>query len=130
MSLGKVIQLIVVVLGMSAILYFMAGMFLGPGVKDYSLEVIGGYSYEDAGRNEKHILFSDGEGLPKIVIDSRVDDYHVDGEDIYVARRPVEYYKEGDVLKSRIQDVCEYWSINTSTNTIKKIDPLLHLKCK
>lgn len=126
----RFIQLMGIVLGVSALVYFISSMFLGPGVQDFSLKIVGGYSYEDTGGNEKHILYSHGKGLPKIVIDSRVDDYKVDGEMIYVARRPVEYYREGDVLKSRIINICEYWLINVSNNNIEKTDLALPLSCK
>ena len=117
MLYDKVIKLMGLVLVMSAAIYFLESMFLGPGVKGYSLGIANGYSYEDAGGYEKHILFSAGEGLPKIVIDSRVDDYVVDESIIYVVRRPVEYYIEADILKSRIQKTCEYWMINIDDNS-------------
>jgi hypothetical protein len=127
---GKVFKLMGLVFLMAATIYFLASMFLGPGAKDYSEDIVAGYSFEDTGGYEKHILFSTGKGLPKIVINSRVDDYASAEGFIYVVRRPVEYYREADVLKSRIKNTCEYWAINTADNNIEKIDSYPSLNCK
>lgn len=123
-------QLMGIVIVVGVLVSLMFGTFIGSDFMDYSINIVGGYSYEDVGRDERYILYSSGKGLPMIVIDSRVDDYNVVGDLIYVARRPVEDYKEGDVLNSRLKNICEYWVINVSNNDIEKIDSALPLKCK
>ena len=131
MLFNKGIKIIAIVLSVMFFLYLVASIFLGPGASDYLIEIKGNYSYEDAGHFEKHIIFLDDKKKPsKIVIDSRVDDYIIDGDFIYVARRPVEYYKDGNIMKSNILNTCEYWRISTIDNTIQKTQPLPSLKCK
>lgn len=107
-------------------MYLVGGSFLGPGVSDYSVDLIGGYTYSDAGHYEKQILFS-GKG---VVIDSRVDNYVIAGHIIYVARRPREIYKENNVISSRLSNACEYWSIDTRNKSIQIIDSYPALGCR
>lgn len=112
-------------------LYWAAGSFIGPGNKDQSIRLIGGYSYLDAGQYEKQIVFSaKPDKPPRVVIDSRVDDYMIDGNMIYVTRSPRKIFKENGIVKTRISSTCEYWAINTSTNNIERIGPIRTLKCK
>ena len=120
MSFGKVAKLVLVALVLFVSLYLVASQFLGPGVLDFSDPIINGYEYSDAGGYEKTIIYMGNERPRQIIIDSRVDEYRVDGDKLFVARRPVEVLKVGDVLESRLLAGCEYWLIHVKTHRVEK----------
>lgn len=130
MSLGKVLKLFILTAGICFLVYWAAASFLGPGVKDHSISLIGGYRYLDSGHYEKQIVYVDSGRNFTIVIDARVDDYLVEEGVIYVTRRPREVYKDNGVVKTRISNVCEYWEINNQSGNVRKIEPRLTLSCR
>lgn len=102
--------------------YFLLIAFLlvgcGPGVTDGSISISNGYRFDDAGNNEKAIIYFGDEREASIVIDARIDKYILEGNLIFVSRRPRELYKEAGVLKARISKNCEFWSINVKDHEL------------
>lgn len=129
MSFDKVAKLVLVAFALTALLYLVAGQLLGPGVGDFSDPIINGYEYDDAGGYEKTITYRGNERSNQIIIDSRVDEYRVDGDRLFVARRPIEVFKVGDVMKSRLLGGCEYWVINVKTHRVEKTAESGGLRC-
>lgn len=130
MLLSKPYKISLIFVLFVALSYFAVENILGPGVRDYSIEIVKGYSYSDAGHYEKTIIYTDSNGSSKIVVDARVDDYRVEDSKIYIARRPREIYEENGVTNSRLSAQCEYWEINTNNSKIRQIDPVDSLRCK
>ena len=130
MSSDKVPKIAVISFVFFACMYFAIGGAIGPGNKDFSTPLIANYFYEDAGHFEKMITFSDGKSRPKIIIDARVDDYRINENVIYVARRPRDIYQEQGVTHSRVSDNCEYWLISTLDSVVKQVGKINDLHCK
>lgn len=108
---------------------FTTCRYLGPGAGDYSESLINGYGYHDAGHFERTIVFSEGE-FARIVVDARVDDYLLKGNNLYVARRPRLIYRENGITKSRLAMECEYWVVNTVSHDVSRTDRAYGLACK
>ena len=130
MSLSSAFRVMFFSMVLLVIIYFFLAIFAGPGVKDFSVDLVNGYSYQDAGHLEKVIVYSGGKSTSKIVVDARVDGYSVNEEMIYVARRPREIYQDKGVTKSRLSVSCEYWVINTIDSSVWQIEPINFLQCK
>ncbi|WP_345550776.1 hypothetical protein [Microbulbifer aestuariivivens] len=130
MLLVKILKLGLLIVGICVAAYLAASSFLGPGVKDQSISLVGGYRYLDAGHYEKQIEYTEAGKPSTVVIDARVDDYLIKDDVIYVTRRPREIYKEDGIVKTRISDVCEYWQINSHTGDVSKIESIPTLKCR
>ena len=130
MLFAKLFKVVVIVGALSLLLFALASNLLGPELSDYSESIINGYSYDDAGHFERTIIFTDGQGSSRIVVDARVDDYVIDGDTLVVARRPREVYREGDVTKSRLFISCEFLSINTVTHIVTAVAKPADLNCK
>lgn len=114
------------------VLYMVGRQFLGPGISDFSKPIINGYEYSDAGGYEKMIIYRGGERPPKMVIDSRVDSYKIEGDMLIVARRPRgTFYEENQdqVLSSRLSGDCEHWVINVKTHFVEKTNEVHGLRC-
>ncbi|BAC96201.1 hypothetical protein [Vibrio vulnificus YJ016] len=126
----KIFKLCLLVVSICLATYLAAASFLGPGVKDQSISLLGGYRYLDAGHYEKQIVYIEADKRVTIVIDARVDDYLIKDDVIYLARRPREIYNEDGIVKSRVSDVCEYWKINSHTGDVSKIESIAILKCR
>jgi len=126
----KSLKIFLIVAGVSATIYIIAINFLGSGIKDQEIKLINGYSYWDAGHHEKQILYVENDNPPKVVIDSRVDNYFIKDDTIFIARRPREIFKDDDIVKTRISNKCEYWYIDTSRNIIKKVESFPSLNCR
>lgn len=109
--------------------YFVGSMFLGPGIGDFSDPIINGYEYSDAGGYEKTIVYRGKERSNQIIIDSRVDEYRVEGDKLLVARRPREIFKVGDMANTRLLEGCEYWVINIKTHQVEKTTDSSGLQC-
>lgn len=129
MLFAKVVKSVLVGGALFVALYFAGSLFLGPGVGDFSDTIIDGYEYSDAGGYEKTIYYSGDERPKQIVIDARVDAYRVEGNSLFVARRPRESFKVGDVMHSRLMEKCEYWAIDIKTHQIDKISESHGLRC-
>ncbi len=130
MLFGKVLKLLILVVVVFGALYLVGGIFLGPGIGDYSEPLVNGYEYEDAGHFEKHIIYVGADGQRHIVVDSRVDKYQIDGSSIYVARKPREIYSDGGVTKTRLSTECEYWLVDTVTHEAKLSENNRNLRCE
>jgi hypothetical protein len=129
--LTKPLKIFLIALAFFALLYLMAGQFLGPGLRDFSARVANGYEYDDAGGYEKSIIYRGSERKNEIVIDARVEDHILEGENLFVARRPREIYRDNDgVLESRLSPDCEYWKIDVKTHRIEKTTETKNLHCK
>lgn len=90
----------------------------GPGAKDGSVHISQGYYFTHLGGDQNIIEFTEG-GRSKTVVKARVEDYLLRGNFIYVSRHPVEYHKEGDVLKSTLIRSCEYWMIDLVNKSVQ-----------
>lgn len=130
MLLSKETKFVLLFLAFLGILYLFLTNYLGPGVGDFSESILNNYFYNDSGHFEKTIVYLDKEGRPQIVIDARVDDYKLEGENLYVARRPREVYKEENVVKSRLSSECEYVFVNTNTHVKNKVSKIEGLSCR
>ncbi|MBA3581719.1 MAG: hypothetical protein H0W44_04615 [Gammaproteobacteria bacterium] len=131
MSLKKPIKVILVALTLFALLLVVASQFLGPGVGDFADPIINGYEYNYAGGNEINIVYTGNERSKQIVIDSRVDEYKVDGDRLLVARRPREIYRTDDgVTRTRLSSICEYWIININTHQVEMTPKSRDVACK
>ncbi len=101
---------------------------------DGSEEISKGYEITFTSSDGVFITYAGSERPKAIVIDARVDGFNVVGDQILVARRPMETYFEetpgGKVLKYRMLSTCEHWSINTSTHDVKKTRETGGLRCK
>ncbi|MFC7286540.1 hypothetical protein ACFQPC_00690 [Herminiimonas glaciei] len=127
---SKVVKSVFVGVALFAALYFVAMQFLGPGIRDFSNPIINGYEYSDAGGYEKTIIYTGNERPRQIIIDSRVDEYRVDGNRLLVARRPVESHLAKDnALSSRLLPLCEYWLINVKTHQVQRTADSGGLRC-
>lgn len=132
MSLGiKILKLILksilIIFGIVVVLAFLAGFFGGAGIRDFEESIIDEYEYVDAGGYEKMIT-----NRKEVVIDSRVDGYKIVGDNIIVARRPVEIFFEGNqnhTPSSRLSGNCEYWAINIKTHKVEKSSEAHGLHC-
>lgn len=130
MSLGKIIRAILIGLVSFGLLYLVAAQFLGPGVTDGSFPISNDYEYNDSGGYEKNIIYSGNERTKEIIVDSRVDDYILGGDKIFVARRPREsYLAADDALRSELSDICEYWVINVKTHKVMQTADIEGLHC-
>ncbi len=56
------------------VFYIVLFIFASPGMRDFSENIINGYSYSYTGKNEKHILHTSTgkEGDSRIVVDARI----------------------------------------------------------
>lgn len=129
MSRGKLVKLVLMALALTGLLYFAAGQLLGPGVGDFEDPIINGYVYSYAGGYEKTIVYKGKERPNQIIIDARVDQYRVDGDKLFIAQRPVEIFKVGDITKSRLLNSCQYWIINVKTHYVEKTADVGGLRC-
>ena len=126
MSLGRFTKLVLVAVALFvalyllfAVLYFAAARFW-PNIFD-SKSIINGYEYLYMDRDAKMIVYSGNERSQAVIIDSRVDEYRVEGDRLIVARRPVEDHLAADgVLHSRLLPNCEFWVIDTKTHKVEK----------
>lgn len=131
MSLGRFAMLIFTALAIFGVLYLLAGKFLGPGLGDAFFEIANGYMYFDAGGYEKSIDYKGNERQTGTVIDARVDDYRVDGDQLLVARRPrVIELGDDDALRSHLLLDCEYWVIELNTHAVRQVTHLKHVQCR
>lgn len=98
---------------------------------DYDQEYItNNYIYEDIGRYEKYISYIDENKDKKIVIDSRVDDYSLIGNDIYVARRPRFIVKTAEgFFKQVMSRKCEYYILHSIDGSVEIKKNLPMVKC-
>lgn len=122
--------MVVIVGVLFLLLIALASNFLGPGISDYSESIINGYSYNDAGHFERTIVYTDGQGSSSIVVNARVDDYLVNGDELVVARRPREVYDEGGVTNSRLSGNCEFLLVDTVKHTVIAIAKPSSLNCR
>ena len=122
MSIGKAIRAVFVACLFFIAVYFVGSQLLGPGVGDFSDNIINGYEYDYAGGNERAIIYRGGERPNKIVIDARVEGYRAEGDKLFVVRRPREIYKDGDLTKGRLLNECEHWVIDTKNHQIEKVE--------
>lgn len=98
----------------------MAGC--GPGVVDAVTPIAGGYYFSDAGGMEKTILYRGEAAQRGIVIDARVDQYRIRGDEILVARRPrIVNQESGEPLTTRLSDECEHWVIDTKKLRVARV---------
>ena len=122
MSVDKAIRAAFIACFIFVLLYFLGGRFLGPGITDFSESIVNGYRFIYTDRNGKMIVYR-GKNRPNaVVISPRVDGYRVADEYIFIVRRPMEAYKDGEITKSRLLDECEYWMINTKSHQIEETD--------
>lgn len=119
MSVGNTIRAAFIAVALFLVVFFVAGRLLGPGVGDFSESIINGYEYHYLGGDEKMIVRK-GYG---IVVDSKIEGYRVDGDKLFVVRRPREVYKDGALTKGRLANNCEYLVVNTINHQIDKVDP-------
>lgn len=96
----------------------------GPGVRDYTAEIAGGFSISDAGHYEKMIIKSGDDGMSEIIIDAMILDYKLDGDSILVIRQPRDVFFQGDIAHNRLLDYCEYWHISLKTGEPSKVKEL------
>lgn len=129
MSSAKIIKSILVGGILFALLYLVGSFVLGPGVGDFTTSIADGYEYSDAGGYEKTIIYTGDERPKQIVVDARVDEYRIEGGNLFVARRPREGFKVGDVMHSRLLGNCEYWMIDVKAHRINKISESHGLHC-
>lgn len=127
----SVLTVVVVTIVLVTILYFLGTQYLGPGVSDFSVPISNGYEYNDSGGYEKNIIYmgEDPGVTASIIIDSRVDDYKLVENKIFVSRTPREIYWVGDVPNSRLLSNCEFWVINTETHVVKRVSDSHGLRC-
>lgn len=131
LSLAKAIRAVILGAGLFAALYFFAGRYLGPGLGDQSIPIIGGYEYDDAGGGEQAIAYRGDQYPHKIIIDARVDSYRVEGTKIFVARRPrVSTLAADGALDSRVLDICEYWFIDVRTHVVEQTKESVGVNCR
>ena len=126
MSFGRAIKLVIIALATLGLLLLLSQFMVS---RDFSEPIANGYDYVDAGGYEKMIVYSGNQRPPQIIIGSRVDEYRIDSDKLFVARKPVESFMVGDVLKSKILDVCEYWVVNVKTNQVGKVTDSSGLHC-
>jgi hypothetical protein len=88
MSFAKLAKLILFsIAGLLLLLIVNLLFFYDPGVGNLPEPIINGYEYN--GYDEK-IVYQSEEFRPLTIIDSRVDEYRIDGDNLIVARRPRE----------------------------------------
>ena len=91
----------------------------GPGMKDGSRHIVDRYYFSYLGGDENFIEYKDGKNS-EIVIDSKVEDFLVHEDKIYVARYPVIYGRDDDgALISTLSNNCEYWIIDLIDNSVQ-----------
>ena len=125
--LKSILKSVLIIFWIVVVLAFLAGLLGGPGIRDFEESIINGYEYVDAGGYEKMITNRKG-----VVIDSRVDGYKIVGDNIIVARRPVEIFFEENQKQtphSRLSGNCEYWAINIKTHRVEKSSEAHGLHC-
>jgi hypothetical protein len=98
--------------------------FYDPGVGNLPEPIINGYEYN--GYDEK-IVYQSEEFRPLTIIDSRVDEYRIDGDNLIVARRPRE---SNNFWVSHLSKNCEYWVIDTKKHTVQTTSDANGLHCK
>jgi hypothetical protein len=138
MSHARFVKIALLTVSAFLFLCFIGSFFLGPGVGDFSEPIINGYVYSDAGWYEKTIIYvysgkerEQKEFPQEIIIDARVDEYRVEGDNLLVARRPREVYFEQDgVTNTRLLPICEYWMIDTKKHTMQKTIDAYGMHCK
>ena len=91
----------------------------GPGAGDGSTNIGYGYVFEMSGGDATYIQYVGNESEKGAVIPSRVEQFHLYDDWIFVSRMPRQIYQEGDVTESKIIQVCEYWVINGKTHEVK-----------
>ena len=84
-----------------------------PAIMDGKERIANGYSISFTSSDGIFIAYEGTERPKMIVIGARVDGFKVIEHRIYVARTPMELYKDGDSLSYRIQDKCEHWVIDS-----------------
>jgi len=129
MSSAKIIKSILAGGFLFALLYLVGGFVLGPGVGDFTTPIADGYEFSDAGGYEKTIIYTGVASPKQIVVDARVDEYRMDGNNLLIARRPREGFRVGEVMHSRLLESCEYWVIDVKTHRIDKTPDSHGLHC-
>ena len=67
----------------------------------------------------------------KVILDAKVENYRVEGNNILVAKRPIQFVdNDGLVLSKPVYSyICEYWIIDTKKNTLLKTSNIKDLDC-
>jgi hypothetical protein len=94
----------------------------GGGSRDFEVEIVDGYFFSDGGGDSRSIYLKSGGSLGPVGVDSRVDQYRVVDSRILVTRRPRVTFQSViggvTVTDSRLAEVCEYWVIDTISDTV------------
>ncbi|QTN27872.1 hypothetical protein HZ993_21865 [Rhodoferax sp. AJA081-3] len=111
----------------------MAMVGCGPAFTDgdYAIRAAPGFYFSDSGGDEKMILVDVPGGQKMILIDSRVNAYHVDKGRLYVSRSPRVLKKDSaGHLTGHVQQRCEFWSVDIASRTLKReIEGVKGLRC-
>lgn len=132
MSLNRFIKIVLITIFSVVCLVLVGNFFIGPARLNYSKPIINGYVYYDLGGDGKIIAYegNEHEHPHSAIVDSRVDDYKIDGEKILVARTQRIAYVENHVTKSSLSKDCEHWVIDTKMHSAQKsTDTSDHLQC-
>jgi hypothetical protein len=84
------------------------------------------YYHSDSGTIHSTINRRNENALDDIIIDSRVDKFIIDGNKIYVARRPTIHFKKDGTVRIRLTDKCEIFVINIENNEVHEISDDQH----
>jgi len=105
----------------------------GPGVRDGETPISGEYYYVDTGGDGRYVLRRQAGSKGVFVISARVDKVLIDDQRILVARRPrITVPLNDGTATSRIEPVCEFWTIDLESHRITRLQDPEHwpdLKC-
>lgn len=93
------------------------------GMRNFDEHILNDYVFTYPDRNLTGISYRGDERGRGKVITARVDEYRVEGNKIFVARRPNETFrKESGALGGRLLNICEYWVIDTETHQVSQLE--------
>ena len=98
-------------------------VFYALGCADNS-RIAGNYHYSDLGTADSMIVKRNVNSLDEIVVDSRVDGVFVANDNIYIARRPTTYFKEGETMGVKLTNDCEFYIINVQDRSVTQVDKI------
>ena len=114
------------------IIFVLIVFFSAHGARDFSKSLINGYEYVYFDKDGIMIVLPNKKNSKNsTVINSRVDDYRIEGDNILVARRPKEiYFDEQGSAMGKMLPICEFWIIDTKTHALLKVNNIQGLHCK
>ncbi|UUZ49077.1 hypothetical protein LP420_00780 [Massilia sp. B-10] len=89
-----------------------------PGARDGELHLAGDYYFTHSGGFQNSIT-EEQDGVSRFVVHAKVEEFIVQGQGVFVSRRPVHRQKiEGGIWNFQLADTCEYFRIDAKARKV------------